>query len=174
MDLETLIEERTERDRFMADHYASPIPEEHRSGFPGLAYFSPDPNWEIPGVFEPSVPGKVAIPSTAGSASDYTMLGVVVLDIGDSTYALTVLDDGDGGMFIPFRDGTAGKETYGGGRYVGIDPSPDGTVVVDFNRAQNPYCVYDEDFVCPLPPPGNWITEPIPAGEKMYEPPVTG
>ncbi len=170
MDLARLTEERVERDRFMAEHYASPIPEEHRSGFRGLAYFPPDPRWVIPGRFEATAPRKVAIPSTTGSASDYTMVGVVVLDMGDTAYTLTVLDDGDGGMFIPFRDGTAGTETYGGGRYAGIEPSSDGVVTVDFNRAQNPYCVYDEEFVCPLPPPGNWIAEPIRAGEKMYEP----
>jgi uncharacterized protein (DUF1684 family) len=169
MDIDLLISERDERDRFFADHYASPIPEGQRAAFTGLEYFAPDPVWEIDGRFEAVDPHKVPIPSTTGTESPYTMVGRVILSIGDDAYTLTVLDDGDGSAFIPFRDGTSGRETYGGGRYVGIDPAADGDVVVDFNTAKNPWCVYDEDFVCPLPPQDNWISDPIPAGEKMYE-----
>lgn len=102
------------------------------------------------------------------------MVGLAVLRIGGNSYRLMVLDDGDGGMFVPFRDATSGLESYGGGRYVGIEPQLDGSVTVDFNTAKNPWCVYDEEFVCPLPPAGNWISEPIPAGEKMYEAPTAG
>ena len=93
-----------------------------------------------------------------------------IFEIGASEYRLVVLDDGDGGSFIPFRDATAGVETYGGGRYVGIEVAADGTAVVDFNRAGNPWCVYDDEFTCPLPPPSNVIVEPVTAGEKMWRP----
>ena len=160
MSIDALLAERAERDRFFAAHYASPIPEEHLAGFTGIAYFPPDPVWTITGSYEAADPHKVPIPSTSGTESPYTMLGVVVLDVDGRTYRLAVLDDGDGGAFIPFRDGTSGATTYGGG-------------AIDFNRAVNPYCVYDEEFVCPLPPTNNWITAPIEAGEKMYEPPAS-
>jgi len=171
MNREQLLEQRSERDQFFAEHYASPIPEEDLPGFTGLAYFEPDPSWEISGRYEPTEPRKIPVPSTTGMESPYTMLGAVTLRIGDTPYRLTVLDDGDGGAFIPFRDDTSGSDSYGGGRYVGVDPAEDGTVLIDFNTAKNPWCVYDEEFVCPLPPPGNWIAEPIEAGEMMYHPP---
>lgn len=100
------------------------------------------------------------------------MLGVVKLVISEMTYQLTVLDDGDSGAFIPFRDGTSGVETFGGGRYVGIAVESAGTVIVDFNTAQNPWCVYDEEFTCPFPPGENWIDAPIGAGAKLYRPPT--
>jgi len=173
MDPDLLIAERAERDRFFATDYASPIPDEHLAGFTGIAYFPPDPSWEIVARYESADPHKIPIPSTSGAESPYTMLGVAVLDVDARTYRLAVLDDGDGGAFIPFRDGTSGTTTYGGGRYVPVAPSQDGGVTVDFNRAVNPYCVYDEEFVCPLPPATNWITTPVEAGEKMYQPPAT-
>ncbi|MCL1694011.1 MAG: DUF1684 domain-containing protein [Actinomycetia bacterium] len=171
MDIDRLLTERSERDDFLIEHYSSPLPEEHRADFSGLDYFPPGDTWELNGSYERAAPRKVAVPSSIGVESSYTMLGVVALSIGDSDYRLTVLDDGDGGAFIPFRDGTSGVETYAGGRYVGIDPDAAGEVIVDFNTAQNPWCVYDEEFTCPLPPAENWIAEPIPAGAKAYEPP---
>jgi len=171
VDTELLLRRRSERDRFLAEHYASPVPEEHRPGFGGLDYFPPDAAWEIPGTYEPTAPREIPVPSSAGTESLYTMLGTVTIRVGDSAYRLTVLDDGDGGAFIPFRDGTSGADTYGGGRYLGLPAVATGSITLDFNMAANPWCVYDEEFTCPLPPAGNRITEPIPAGEKMYEPP---
>jgi uncharacterized protein (DUF1684 family) len=168
MDIDSLLQSRLERNRFFAEHYSSPLPEEHQPGFDGLHYFDPDAAWQIDASYESHEPTKIPVPSTAGNESQYTMVGSAAIEIGESTYHLTVLDDGDGGSFIPFRDGTCGTETYGGGRYVGITISTDGTATIDFNMAQNPWCVYDEEFTCPLPPSGNLIAEPIRAGEKMY------
>lgn len=172
MDIDQLLRERSDHDEFLADHYSSPLPEEHRTDFDGLDYFPPDASWELTGDYQSITPLKVPVPSSAGIESSYTMLGAVKLTIGESTYRLTVLDDGDGGAFIPFRDGTSGAETYSGGRYVGIAVESAGTVTVDFNTAQNPWCVYDEEFTCPLPPGQNWIDEPVGAGAKVYEPPA--
>ena len=100
----------------------------------------------------------------------YSKVGSLNLSIGGTTYKLTVLDDGDGDMFVPFRDGTSGVESYEGGRYLSINVASNGQVRADFNGARNPWCVYDEEFICPLPPVENRIDERIPAGEKMYVP----
>ncbi|MEA3501980.1 MAG: DUF1684 domain-containing protein [Actinomycetota bacterium] len=171
MDIDRLLRKRSEHDDFLAGHYSSPLPEEHRPGFHGVDYFPPDAAWELTGSYEPTPPRRIPVPSSIGIESSYTMLGVVALPIGNSDYRLTVLDDGDGGAFIPFRDGTSGVETYAGGRYVGIDADAVGEISIDFNMAKNPWCVYDEDFTCPLPPKENWIEESILAGEKMHVPP---
>lgn len=172
MDTDRLQRQRSERDRFLGEHYASPIPEEHRPAFGGLTYFPPDEVWEITGTYDPATPHEILVPSSAGTESPYTRLGTVTIRVGKSTYRLTVLDDGDAGAFIPFRDGTSGAETYGGGRYLGLSSIDTGQITLDFNTAANPWCVYDEEFTCPLPPTGNWITEAIPAGERMYGPPL--
>jgi hypothetical protein len=170
MDMQRLLDSRAERDRFLRKHYASPLPEENLEEFSGLDYFSPDEAWLIAGNYEAVDPRDVQIPSTAGMDNPYSKVGVLSISIQGVAYQLTVLDDGDGDTFVPFRDGTSGNETYEGGRYVGLSPGTDAEVDVDFNSARNPWCVYDEEFICPLPPVENWISGRIPAGEKMYLP----
>ena len=75
-------------------------------------------------------------------------------------------------LFVPFRDATSGKETYGAGRYLDLAPeknrTPDGKWILDFNRAYNPWCVYSEMYTCPFVPPENWLEAPIRVGEKNY------
>ena len=171
MDASAVEAERRERDSFMKEHYASPIPEEHLEAFAGLAYFTHDATWRLSAEWTPGAGEKISIPSTAGTDSAYTRAGTARCAIEGDDYTLVVLDDGDGGAFIPFRDGTSGSGTYGGGRYVPIEVGED-EAFIDFNRAYNPWCVYDEEFTCPLPPASNWITVRIPAGEKMYDAPA--
>lgn len=159
---------RTERNLFFKEHYASPMPDEDQAVFTGLDYFPVEPGWQISATIHPTDPHKMDVPSTSGMDSAYTTIGSAEVTVGDSAYDLVMLDDGDGGVFIPFRDGTCGSESYAGGRYVAVSTDEQGRSFLDFNTAYNPWCVYDEDFVCPLPPPTNWIEEPIPAGEKKY------
>ena len=170
MDIQYIEDERRKRDEFLASHYASPLPEEDMEVFTGLSYFPPDLGWRVLAHFDAGTPRKVDVMSNAGTESSYTRLGTVTLTIGDVRYELVVLDDGDGDLFIPFRDETCGIESYDGGRYVGVEIEPDGNAVVDFNLAKNPWCVYDDAFVCPLPPSQNTIHERVIAGEKMYAP----
>ena len=153
----------------MREHYASPIPEEDLESFAGLAYFDVDRESIHAARFVPEQSSKMSVASTSGMASDYTRLGVVEVSIEGEDYELVVLDDGDGGAFIPFRDETCGDETYEGGRYLAVDIEAGREITLDFNLAHNAWCVYDDEFVCPLPPPQNRIATPIRAGEKAYE-----
>jgi uncharacterized protein (DUF1684 family) len=83
-----------------------------------------------------------------------------------------------GGLFLPFRDGTCGTESYGGGRYLtdtvkgtfgrGVTVISSRTVRLDFNYAYNPSCAYDDRWACPLAPEENRVTARIPAGEMTY------
>ncbi len=74
-----------------------------------------------------------------------------------------------GGYFLPFADSTSGEETYGAGRYLEIETLPDGTSLVDFNYAYNPYCAYNEKWSCPLTPSENRLKVPIESGEKNFK-----
>jgi uncharacterized protein (DUF1684 family) len=158
---------RAERDRFLSEHYASPIPEEHRPGFSGADYYEPDERFVFVGSFAED-PTRIAVPSSAGTVSDYQSIGIARITVEGDSYDLTVLDDGDGGAFLAFGDATNGVTTYSGGRYVDVELGPGGIAAIDFNRAVNPYCVYDEEYSCPLPPRGNTIAVPIEAGERTY------
>jgi uncharacterized protein len=77
-------------------------------------------------------------------------------------------------LFVPFGDATSGFESYGGGRYLDfiISDIKNNRLVIDFNKAYNPYCAYTTGYNCPIPPKENLLSVPIPAGEKNYGKPV--
>ena len=83
--------------------------------------------------------------------------------------AFQSVGEGPGRLFVPFRDATSGRETYGGGRYLDLDVAASGRYALDFNRAYHPYCVYDASWVCPFPPPENTLELPVTAGERLPE-----
>jgi uncharacterized protein (DUF1684 family) len=87
----------------------------------------------------------------------------------DHRSPLTALYESDAGhdLFLPFRDATSGKESYGAGRYLDLHAHRD-EVEIDFNYAYNPYCAYNPEWNCPLPPAENWLQVPIRAGEKAF------
>ena len=88
-------------------------------------------------------------------------------DVAGERVALIAYEQGDE-LFIPFRDATSGKETYGAGRYVEAEPLGGGRFTLDFNRAYNPYCAYNDAWRCPLPPSENWLAVAIRAGELSF------
>jgi uncharacterized protein (DUF1684 family) len=69
-------------------------------------------------------------------------------------------------LFVPFVDPTSESETYKAGRYLDLHPTSTGVYMVDFNRAYNPTCAYNEAYECPYPPPSNRLKVAIRAGEK--------
>lgn len=73
-------------------------------------------------------------------------------------------------LFLPFKDATSGKETYGGGRYMDLRTGDilNGQMTLDFNKAYNPYCAYQEGYSCPIPPKSNVLSVTVEAGEKAY------
>ncbi|OIP00613.1 MAG: hypothetical protein AUJ98_07185 [Bacteroidetes bacterium CG2_30_33_31] len=71
-------------------------------------------------------------------------------------------------LFIPFVDKTSGKESYKGGRYVDLRISKNESLIIDFNKAYNPYCAYNHRFSCPIPPYENTLDIEINAGVKKF------
>ena len=85
---------------------------------------------------------------------------------------LEIMDDGPsrGSLFLAFADETSARETYGAGRYLDINKVPgSSTILLDFNKAYNPYCAYSDMYSCPLPPRENILPVAIRAGEKTYK-----
>ena len=102
--------------------------------------------------------------------------GDLVFEVSGEAQRLQALQGGDAGeLWLVFGDATNGSETYGGGRYLYTDPpAPDDAVVIDFNRAYNPPCVFSPYATCPLPWQANRLPIRIEAGERAprgYEPP---
>ena len=118
-----------------------------------------------------------AAPSRRAGGLAFFRLGWIDVPFPAGTRRLTLfsLRDYAGGLFLPFRDGTSGHQTYAGGRYLldsaksadlGGDPLR-GTLVLDFNFAYQPSCAFDSRWSCPLAPVENWLDLPILAGERM-------
>jgi uncharacterized protein (DUF1684 family) len=167
--IEALRSWRAARDHRFKTHYTSPIPEEHLDSFAGLDYFEPAPSLVMEGSFTPAG-GKVEIKSSTGGNTAYHLAGHLELALDDGICRLIVPRGEEGEIYIPFRDRTSGSSSYGGGRYVFVDVDEHFTAVVDFNRAVDPFCAYDEEFSCPLPPPDNWLPTAIRGGEEDYRP----
>jgi uncharacterized protein len=71
-------------------------------------------------------------------------------------------------LFIPFNDETNGNETYGGGRFLDVYENGEDVLLIDFNKAYNPYCAYNHKYSCPIPPEANNLKIKIKAGEKKW------
>ena len=143
--------------------------------FEGLAYFEVDSTYRISGRFTKSVGGKFKMPTSTDRLPVYRRYGYIEFEMGGTINRLTVyqnmvLKKKKGYkkyLFIPFRDGTTGKESYGGGRYLDFQIPTKTNVKLDFNCVYNPYCVYSYRYSCPIPPDENTLTIPIKAGEKV-------
>ncbi len=138
-----------------------------RRDFPGVESFPFDPAWRIEARWEPFVPPRRAlVEDVTGSVAEREVPGRAVFTVGARELALEPTADGDRLAFV-FRDATAGKETYGAGRFLSADAPRDGRVVLDFNRAFNPPCAFTPFATCPLPRPENVLPVPVTAGERF-------
>lgn len=142
-----------------------------RTGFVGLDYYPIDPAFRFEARYEPHEAGKtIPIANIIGTLDPMPNPGAVVFEKDGVEYRLEAVDEGDGMLFLIFADRTSGKETYGAGRFLYAEPPAAGSdrVVVDFNRAYNPPCVFTPHATCPLAPPENRLDLAITAGEKRY------
>jgi uncharacterized protein (DUF1684 family) len=170
---------RRARDDLFRSHPQSPLPENERRAFRGLPYFDYDPALRIEAELSPAEPEHFDIPTSGEEPMAITRVARAgfVLDRDQATLDVYWLEGYGGGLFLPFRDATSGKTTYGAGRYVldtikGADLGMAGDrLVVDFNVAYNPSCAYDPRWVCPLAPPANRLEAAVRAGEQKTDTP---
>jgi uncharacterized protein (DUF1684 family) len=182
---DALTQFRRGRDDLLKSHPQSPIEPEDRPSFRGLQYFPPDPAYRLRAEFEPGDGAELSI-ETGGEdgAVRYRRAGQLVFELGGQQCRLTVLSLAQyaGGLFVPFKDATSGRETYGGGRYLFdtakntdalvLEVTPGSSeVVIDFNYAYNASCAYSPRWACPLAPPENFLKVPVRAGELTYAKP---
>ena len=108
--------------------------------------------------------------TSTGDVQEYRQIGQIRFNVGGEEAVLQVYEADMGGyLFMPFVDATAPEETYGAGRYLEPEVTTPNRVRVDFNLAYNPYCAYNENWSCPLPPRENRLKVRIEAGEKNYQ-----
>jgi uncharacterized protein len=161
------------RDALFADHPQSPI--EYKEVFSGLPYYEYDPSWRTRGRFTPGDDQMAILDHSAGGSTRFLTIGTVMFELAGHDCKLEVLwlDAYGGGVFLPFRDGSSGDATYGGGRYLldtakGADLGhEDDVIILDFNYAYHPSCVHSYRWSCPLAPTANRIELAVEAGERL-------
>lgn len=160
---------RAAKDEYMRDDPASPLGEQDRSDFTGLKYFSYNPALAMELPLDRDVSSEpVQMGTSTGDSREYARVGKIHFDVQGEAAEVTLYGEPDN-LFLPIRDATSGHATYGAGRYLEPDMTGPDTVLVDFNLLYNPYCAYNEQFSCPLPPVENWLHVPIEAGEQNYK-----
>jgi uncharacterized protein len=167
---------RAARDELFATHPQSPIPAALRPSFAGLRYYPPEPSAAVEAPLRPAS-GGIEI-DTGGPDGVVRYRRVAVAETPWGPLTLWWIDAYGGGLFVPLRDGTAGRGTYGGGRYLtdtvkgtfgrGVTVLGAGRVRLDVNYAYNASCAYDDRWACPLAPEENRVAAPIEAGEQTY------
>jgi len=168
---------RIDKDRFFGESPNSPLLPVQRLNFKGLKYFKPDMNYRLKAKFTPqSSPQSFKIQTSSGRERLYIVKGRLDFNYAGHKLTLTAYQEKDRAashpneLFMPFTDLTSGKQSYGGGRYLEVT-TPNlhsGEVVLDFNLAFNPYCAYNHNFSCPIPPRGNHLDLAVYAGEKKF------
>ena len=142
-----------------------------RNAFAGIDHWPVDVAWRLEARLE-ATPGRtITVPDVFGGTDEEESPSDIVFEVGGETHRLQALPGGDNGeLWLIFGDATNGRETYGGGRYLYTDaPDATGHVVIDFNRAYNPPCVFTPYATCSLPWPANRLPIRVEAGERTYD-----
>jgi hypothetical protein len=166
---------RRGRDELMREHPESPLAPGDDLRVTGVPYWPYDPRLRFALQLRPAEePATLTLQTGGADTTRLRRIGHVVLpEPLDATLDVWWMDQYAGGLFVPLRDGTAGEDSYGGGRYLldtakgadlGLD---DGRLVLDFNFLYHPSCRYNADWQCPLAPAGNTIAAPVRAGERL-------
>lgn len=174
---------RKEINKFRVEYKKDFLKEERsplkRNDLKDLDFFPIDTNFRVKASFKLfNDADTLDFKTSSGKIKQFTPYAVLFFEIKSipcSLYAYNSLQlSGDAKyvnyLFLPFTDITNENETYGGGRYIDLDKRDFnfGSIILDFNKAYNPWCAFGEGFNCPIPPRENELNLEIRAGEKKF------
>lgn len=168
-----ILKHREEKDRLMTSE-GNPFADA-KAEFKGLNYYDPNPTYRISAVLLPIKDKNVVRLGTNDGMEnrylEYAFAEFAIKGVKCRLLILELMENGPnrGTLFLAFADDTSAKETYGAGRYLDVKKVPgSSSVLLDFNKAYNPYCAYSDNYSCPFPPKENILQVAIEAGEKVY------
>jgi uncharacterized protein (DUF1684 family) len=172
------------REEYKADFLKNSNSPLKKEDFAFLRFYDPNEKFKVLCEFVPTKRRKAArekslkISTSSGQTAIYTKFGELQFEIDGKPYELTVyqslklrnLPQYRDYLFIPFKDLTNGKDSYGGGRYLDLRMKEikDDKIYLDFNKAYNPYCAFSAGYSCPIPPKENHLKVAIEAGEMNF------
>ena len=160
------------------DATKSPLKDSDRKHFRGLDFFKFDSTFVVKANFKRTPNEKTfKMKTTTNRRPDYVKYGELTFDLKGKSMSLNIyqnlgLIEKEGYedyLFLPFLDETNGLESYGGGRYIDARIPESNTIIIDFNKAYNPYCAYNDKYSCPIVPRKNYLKTRIEAGVKAFE-----
>ena len=166
-----------EQNESFKDPDSSPLPDKYRKDFEELDFFKPDTSYIVKARFERTPNAEpFFMPTTTDRESQEVVYGIAYFTLNGTEHQLEVYqslelledEEYEDYLFLPFLDNTNGEETYGGGRYIDLTIPEGDTLVIDFNKAYNPYCVYNKKYSCPLVPRQNYLRTMVRAGVKNF------
>ncbi len=166
-----------ERNVFFSDVNTSPLKEEDLKNFRSLKFFPIDSKYQVTATLsKPKEPQIITVNTTTSDKRKYLPYAIAQFKINEIPFELTIYESVSEGfdplyrphLFLPFTDLTNGKTSYESGRYLDIKKVRGDELILDFNKAYSPYCAYDEDYSCPIPPKENQLDIAIKAGEMIY------
>ena len=163
-----LEEYRKERNNFLNNSSSSPL----RNSPYKLSYYDPNVNFKvIASVMQKERVDTITLATSTGNSERFIDFATLNFKLGRSKFTLPVYKylegENKGDLFFCFLDKTNNNSTYPGGRYIDIEFENAKRIELDFNKSYNPYCVYNEEFSCPIPSKRNYIDMEIRAGEKL-------
>lgn len=159
------------------DASKSPLKDKDRKNFKGLDFFKFDSTYVVQAKFEKTPDeSPFEMKTTTDRLPVYVKYGIVTFNLKGKEYHLNVYQNQDlikkegfvDYLFLPFLDDTNGEESYGGGRYIDLKIPESDEVIIDFNKAYNPYCAYNEKYSCPIVPRENYLELKVEAGVKVF------
>lgn len=159
---------RKDKDTFLKTDKESPL--ENKADFKGLKYFEVNADFKVLAKLDILTTGqKINIAMTGGQTEEYEAFANAIFEINGQKCALKIFKAENDKLFLPFKDLTTNKETYGSGRYLDLDMKTikNGQIEIDFNRCYHPYCAYNHTYTCPVPPAENLVNVAVKAGERL-------
>ena len=159
---------------FFKDASVSPLKKRDLKNFRGLDFFTYDSTYLVTAKLTKTPKEKpFMMLTTTDMMVEYIKYGTISFELLSNQYSLDIyknLEDPNerDNLFLPFLDDTNGNESYGGGRYINLDIAQVDNLIIDFNSAFNPYCVYDEKYSCPIVPRENYLPLEIKAGVMNF------
>ena len=159
---------------FFKDASVTPLKKRDLKTFRGLDFFTFDSTYVVIAKLTKTPKEKsFKMKTTTDMMVEYIKYGTVSFELLNNQYSLDIyknLEDPNerDNLFLPFLDDTNGNESYGGGRYINLDIPQVDNLIIDFNSAFNPYCVYGEKYSCPIVPAENYLPLEIKAGVMNF------
>lgn len=172
-----IVEFQNKQNELFKNPETSPLKNKDQKTFKGLDFFPADTNYIVTALLKRKLDTEPFLMTTTTDRKTLQVVyGVVHFELNDVSHKLEVYKSMDSmdkvginRLFLPFFDETNGTETYGGGRYIDLEIPRGDTLIIDFNRAYNPYCVYNKKYSCPIVPRQNYLKTTIRAGVKNFE-----